>query len=131
MFHVVSTREENNEIYQVQSLPAHDEWLHMFSFTAGQSRRSENDTMLFIYPPSSSGIHIMSTALYLNNSDRFPNDYFFAGRNEGTTDIFEFTISSNLSNKISISNQSTDCCSTVWTNTIPVVLLSGKIALAV
>ncbi|KAJ7377716.1 hypothetical protein OS493_027278 [Desmophyllum pertusum] len=123
VFYVVSTRIENNEIYRVHSLPAHDEWQHVFAFTANQSRRSDNDTMLFIYPPSRTGNRIISTALYLNNSEHFPSDFFITARNEATTDIFEVTLNSNFSNKITISNRSADCCPMVWTTAIPVFLL--------
>ena len=132
VFRVMSTREDNNEIYRVHKLPAHDQWLCMFSFTTGQSRRKENNTMFFIYPPSSRfGKSIISSALYINDSDRFPNDFFIAGRNEITTDILEFITNSSMSNKITVSNQSTDCCYSARTNIIPVILLPGKLALAI
>lgn len=119
-------KEENNEIYRVHLLPPHDEWHHVFAFKADQIQRSENDTMLFVYPPSWTGNQIISTALYLDSSERFPSDFFIARRNEVTTDIFEVNSGSNFSNKITISNQSTDCCPTVWRTTIPVFLLPGK-----
>lgn len=130
VFRVMSTREDNNNIYRVHAVPAHDQWLHMFSFTTGQSQCKENDTMYFIYPPSRSGKSIISSTLHLNDSDRFPNDFFIAGRNEHTNDIFELTINSNISNKITVSNQSTDCCYSARTSRIPVILLPGKLALA-
>ena len=98
----------------------------MFAFKADQIQRSENDTMLFVYPPSWTGNHIISTALYLNSSERFPTDFFIARRNEVTTNIFEVNSGSNFSNKIKISNQSADCCATVWRTSIPVFLLPGK-----
>lgn len=126
VFHVVSKKEENNEIFRVHLLPPHDEWRHVFAFKADQIQRSENDTILFVYPPSSTGNHIISTALYINSSERFPTDFFIARRNEVTTNIFEVHSGYNFSNKITISNQSTDCCPTVWETTIPIFLLSGK-----
>jgi len=123
VFHVVSKKEENNEIFRVHLLPPHDEWRHVFAFKADQIQRSENDTILFVYPPSSTGNHIISTALYINSSERFPTDFFIARRNEVTTNIFEVHSGYNFSNKITISNQSTDCCPTVWETTIPIFLL--------
>jgi len=126
VFHVVSKKEEKNEIFRVHLLPPHDEWHHVFAFKADQIQRSENDTMFFVYPPSSTGNHIISTALYLNSSTRFPTDFFIARRNEVASNIFEAHSGSNFSNKITISNQSTDCCPTVLKTTIPVFLLPGK-----
>ncbi len=126
VFHVVSSREEDDEIYRVHSLPAHDQWEHVFSFQADQIQRTENDTMLFIYPPSRTGNHIISTALFLDNTERFPSDFFIARRNQATADIYEISFGSNFSNKITVSNHSTDCCSTIWTTKIPVFLLPGK-----
>lgn len=126
MFHVVSTRVEDDEIFRVHSLPAHDQWEHVFSFNADQIQRNTNDTMLFIYPSSTTGKHVLSTALFLHDTDRFPSDFFIARRNKSTADIFEFSFGSNFSNKITISNQSTDCCSKLWTATMPVFLLPGK-----
>lgn len=128
MFNVVSTRQEDDEIYRVHSLPAHDQWEHMFSFKADQIPRSKNDTMFFIYPPSRTGNRIISTALFLDNTERFPSDFFIARRNQVTADIFEVSLGSNFSNKITASNQSTDCCSTVRTTATPVFLLPGKSA---
>lgn len=124
VFHVVSAREENTEIYRIHSLPAHDQWRNKFQFTAYQSWRSENDTMMFIYPASRNGIPIISAGLYLNDSGRFPYDFFTAKRDETTSEIFELALSSHYS-RISISNKSEDCCSTVHTTAIPVMLLPG------
>ena len=83
--------------------------------------------MFYVYPPSGTGNRIISTALHLHNSERFPTDFFIARRNEVTANIFEVNSGSNFSNKITISNQSTDCCATVWRTTIPVFLLPGKL----
>jgi len=124
VFHVVSAREENTEIYRIHSLPAHDQWRNKFQFTAYQSLRSENDTMMFIYPASRSGIPIISAELYLNDSRRFPYDFFTTKRDVATSDIFELALSSHYS-KISISNKSEGCCSIVHTSAIPVTLLPG------
>ena len=125
MFHVASTREENREVYQVHSFPAHDQWLHKFEFIAYQSLRTENDTMMFIYPASRTGKPIMSTIPYLKDPQRFPNDFFIAKRNNATNGIFEFSLSSN-SSKISISNKSDDCCLIVRTAKIPVIKFPGR-----
>lgn len=125
VFHVASSTERNSEIYRVHSIPAHDQWRHKFQFTAHQSWLSENDTMMFIYPAFNNGRPIISTVLYLKDSQRFPQDFFIAKRDEATNEIFELALSSN-SSRISISNASVDCCSIVRTATFPVTLLPGK-----
>lgn len=125
LFHVVSTREDNGEIYRVHSLPAHDQWRHRFDFAAYQSWRSENDTMMFIYAATTDGHPILSPTLYLHDSRRFPYDFFIANRSEASSEMFELALSSN-SSKISISNKSQDCCSILRTSKIPVILLPGE-----
>lgn len=125
MFYVASTREENMDMYRVHSLPAHDQWLYKFEFTAYQILPTMNNTMMFIYPASKMGYSIISATLSLKDSRRFPYDFFITQRENSTTEILELFSSSNTS-KISLTNKSDDCCFIVQKASIPVVHLPGK-----
>ncbi|XP_068718037.1 uncharacterized protein [Montipora capricornis] len=122
VFHVVSKRKGSNEIYRVHHLPAHDQWLNKFQFTAHQIRRSQNDTMVFIYPASLRGKSILSTTLDLSDSRRFPSDFFIAKRNETPDNILELSLNSGVS-RITISNIAEDCCLVNQTASFPVTFV--------